>query len=139
MSGGGGHLLQDSRKQAKRQSILRSPPAESTLLPAVNTPAMDETPLDATIEEPNPYSSPSTASEPRAQGWRDAVDNPWLMLAMLFFVTAALGLPFLWISRGFSTFWKIVLTVLVTAWTVLILWVFWLIMVWCYTRITDAL
>ncbi|HEX5102727.1 MAG TPA: hypothetical protein VFV87_02890, partial [Pirellulaceae bacterium] len=78
---------------------------------------MDETPLDAAIEEP----SAANESPPRAQTWRDAVDNPWLMLAMLFFVTAALGLPFLWISRGFSMFWKIVLTVVVTAWTVLIL------------------
>lgn len=58
---------------------------------------------------------------------------------MLFFVTAALGLPLLWMSRGFSRGWKIVLTVLVLAWTALILWVFWLIMVWCYTQIADAL
>ena len=35
--------------------------------------------------------------------WRQALDNPWLMLATLFFVTAALGIPFLWMSRGFST------------------------------------
>jgi hypothetical protein len=94
---------------------------------------MEETPLDATIEEP------TGPVPPRPQTWRDAVENPWLMLAMLFFVTAALGLPFLWISRGFSTLWKIVLTVVVLAWTVLILWLFWLIMVWCYTRIADAL
>ena len=93
---------------------------------------MQETPLDATIEEP-------TDAPPRPQGWRDAVDNPWLVLAMLFFVTAALGLPVLWISRGFSTVWKIVLTVVVIAWTVLILWLFWLVMVLCYTRIVDAL
>jgi hypothetical protein len=97
-------------------------------------PAMDDIPLEATIEEPD-----SAASQPLAQTWREAVDNPWLMLAMLFFVTAALGLPFLWMSRGFSTFWKVVLTVVVLAWTALILWLFWLIMVWCYTRIVDAL
>ena len=34
--------------------------------------------------------------------WREIIDNPWLMILMLFFVTAALGLPFLWMSRGFS-------------------------------------
>lgn len=95
---------------------------------------MEDTPLEATIEEPELESA-----QTRPQGWRDAVDNPWLMLAMLFFVTAALGLPFLWISRGFSTFWKVVLTVVVLVWTALILWLFWLIMVWCYTRIVDAL
>ena len=59
------------------------------------------------------------------------------MLAMLFFVTAALGIPFLWMSRGFSTLAKVVLTIVVLAWTALILWAFWLVMVWSWTRIAD--
>ncbi|MDX1945182.1 MAG: hypothetical protein SFU86_07230 [Pirellulaceae bacterium] len=71
--------------------------------------------------------------------WRRAMDNPWVMLTMLFFVTAALGLPFLWMSRGFSTVGKLVATILVLAWTALILWLFWLVMVWCFTRIWDSL
>jgi hypothetical protein len=71
--------------------------------------------------------------------WRKALDNPWLMLLMLFFVTAALGIPFLWISRGFSRTSKIVLTVLVSAWTVLIFWLFWLVIVWSWTRVSHAL
>ena len=71
--------------------------------------------------------------------WRGLVDNPWLVLAMLFFVTAALGLPFLWLSRGFSVLGKIVVTVLVLAWTVLVLWAFWLIMAWCVPRIWEGL
>ena len=87
----------------------------------------------------------SSTSEPVDSGpdvppqWRKAVDNPWLMLLVLFFVTAFLGLPFLWMSRGFTTFWKVVVTIAVLIWTVLVFWVFWLIMVWCYTRIADAL
>jgi len=76
---------------------------------------------------------------PKSQSWRDLVDNPWLMLAMLFFVTAALGLPFLWISRAFSTRWKIVLTIVVLLWTALVLWVFWLIMAWCIPQIWEGL
>jgi hypothetical protein len=81
-----------------------------------------------------------SASPPEVSpAWRRALDNPWLMLAMLFFVTAALGIPFLWMSRGFSTLAKIVLTIVVLAWTALILWAFWLVMVWSWTRISDAL
>lgn len=93
---------------------------------------MEETPLDAKIEEPG-------ETRPRPMGWRDAVDNPWLMLAMLFFVSLFLGLPFLWMSRGFSTVWKVVITIAVLAWTAIVLWIFWLIMVWCYGQIAPAL
>jgi hypothetical protein len=93
---------------------------------------MEETPLDATVEEP-------AENLPRPTGWRDAVDNPWLMLAMLFFVSLFLGLPLLWISRGFSTAWKVVVTIAVLVWTAVVLWIFWLIMVWCYGQIAPAL
>jgi hypothetical protein len=76
---------------------------------------------------------------PRSQSWRDLLDNPWLMLVMLFLVTAALGLPFLWMSRGFSTLSKIVLTIAVLAWTALVFWLFWLVMAWCIPRIWEGL
>jgi len=93
---------------------------------------MTEQPMNAPVVEPAP------AAAPRSQSWRDVIDNPWLMLAMLFFVTAALGLPFLWISRGFSTLSKVVLTIVVLAWTALALWLTWLVVVWSYTRVVDA-
>jgi len=86
---------------------------------------MSETPSDPSPQDAQP-------------AWRKAIDNPWLMLAILFFVTAFLGIPFLWMSRGFTTFWKVVITVAVLLWTALIFWVFWLIMVWCYVRVRDA-
>lgn len=94
---------------------------------------MSEQPVNAPVIDPPP------AAAPRAQAWRDVVDNPWLMIAMLFLVTAALGLPFLWISRGFSTLSKIVLTIAVLAWTALALWLFWLVMAWCVPRIWEGL
>ena len=83
--------------------------------------------------------SPMAASTPPARSWRDVIDNPWLVLVMLFLVTAALGLPFLWMSRGFSTLGKIILTIAVLAWTALALWLTWLVMLWSYTRVVDAL
>jgi hypothetical protein len=72
--------------------------------------------------------SPSDVSPRPAQAWRDLLDNRQLILIMLFLVTAALGLPFLWLSRAFSPRSKIFLTFLVLAWTALIFWVFWLVM-----------
>ena len=76
--------------------------------------------------------------QPQSNGvpsWREAIDNPRLMIAVLFFVTAATGLPFLWMSRGFSLTAKIVLTILVLLWTALVLWAFYLVMAWCIPRI----
>ncbi len=80
-----------------------------------------------------------TPTAPAGQSWRIIIDTPWLMILTLFFVTAALGLPFLWISRGFSTLNKILLTIAVLLWTALVLWGFYLIMAWCIPRIVDGL
>jgi hypothetical protein len=67
------------------------------------------------------------------------LDRPWFILCLLFFVTAILGLPLLWISRGFSRTWKIALSVIVTLYTALLLWGFWRIMSWSVSRIMDSL
>jgi hypothetical protein len=66
-------------------------------------------------------------------------DNPWAVLSLLFLVTLALGIPLIWISRAFSRPIKILLTVLVMVHTVLVFWLFWLVMAACYHRIMDAL
>jgi hypothetical protein len=96
--------------------------------------------LHMPVMEQPPYAAEPADSPPGGPpAWRQLLDNPWLMLAMLFFVTAALGLPFLWMSRGFSTFWKVVLTVAVLAWTALILWLFWLVMAWAVPTTWEAI
>ena len=56
----------------------------------------------------------------------------------LFFVMAILGLPVLWKSRGFSVLWKLVLSVVVTLYTALLFWLVWLICVWSFNRIYEA-
>jgi hypothetical protein len=90
---------------------------------------MEDQSVEATIVEP-----PDRPQEAKPQ-WRELVDNPWLLLAVLFFVTAALGIPFLWMSRGFSTPCKIVVTIAVLLWTALVFWVFFLIMAWCWSQL----
>lgn len=67
------------------------------------------------------------------------VDNRWVVLGTLFFVTAILGLPLLWASRGFNRVQKGVLTVTVIVYTAMLLYVFWLVMLWAYTRIVESL
>jgi hypothetical protein len=94
---------------------------------------MTDQPLNAEIVD-----LPMDAAARKLPWWREIVDNQWLMIGMLFFVTAALGLPLLWISRGFSTWAKVVLTFAVLAWTALVFWVFFLIMAWCWSQLRPV-
>lgn len=67
------------------------------------------------------------------------LDRPGVVLLLLFGVTAAMGIPFLWRSRAFSTAGKVVLTVIVSLYTLLILWLFWLVFSWSLGSIRDSL
>jgi len=55
-------------------------------------------------------------------GWSE---SPWIVLSSLFLFVGPLALPMLWRSRRFSTTWKIALSVLVAALTVLVIWLMW--------------
>src|SRR5688572_1722586 len=91
---------------------------------------MDESPLDAPIVEP-PADQATQADPPlksSLQSLRELADNRWIVIGTLFLVTAAFGLPVLWVSRGFSTTSKVVLSIVVCLYTVLILWAFWIFM-----------
>ena len=69
----------------------------------------------------------------------DMLENRWIMLLVLFGVTAALGIPFLWKTKSFSHTEKILWTVIISLYTIFIFWVFFKIMFWCYANISDSL
>ncbi|QDU31609.1 hypothetical protein ETAA8_67690 [Anatilimnocola aggregata] len=79
-----------------------------------------------------------TATNPGAS-WREIRDNPWLLLSVLFFVTGALGLHWLWQSKAFSTRSKILLSFAVLAWTALLIGTCALVVMWSYGRIVESL
>lgn len=102
--------------------------------------------LDALVEPPG--SEPAIVvvaleegdnASPRGASWQEMADNRWVLLGTLFFVTAALGIPLLWKSRAFSVQVKAALTLAVLAWTALLFWLFWLVMLWSYHRIAASL
>jgi hypothetical protein len=68
-----------------------------------------------------------------------AIDRRWFILTLLFGVAAVFGLPFLWISRAFNAPVKFLLTIVVILYTMLLLWLFWLIVLWCWGRIEPTL
>lgn len=63
----------------------------------------------------------------------------WTVLCILFLATAALGIPLLWRSPAFSKNERIIWSVIVTLYTILILWIFYLIMAWSWRRISPLL
>lgn len=86
-----------------------------------------------------PKPSQPLAQANKSGNWKDLVHNKWAVLATLFFVTAALGLPLLWKSRGFSRNEKILWTVVVLIYTGLVFWAFGAVMWWSYARISESL
>lgn len=76
---------------------------------------------------------------PAQPAWRNAVDNPWLVLALLFLVMAILGLPILWMSRAFSTPMKVLLSVIVTLYTVALIGCTGAVLWWSWNTIQRSL
>ena len=66
---------------------------------------------------------------------RTVCDNRWAVLGILFLVTAALGIPLLWCSRAFSWRGKALLTILVIAYTALIVWL----VVFCIRHVIEQI
>lgn len=93
------------------------------------------TALESTRSDGEVAAADAAADASSTRSW----DKPWLILVLLFGVTLFLGFPILWASRRFSKPMKWLITVAVLAHTVLVFWLFWLVMVWCYERISGAL
>jgi nitrate reductase gamma subunit len=100
------------------------------------------------IDPPRLNSPPIVASPARlatdspgsSHGFKQKLlDSRGLMLCMLFGVTAALGLPLLWKSRQFSHREKVIWSVVVTLYTVILLAICIAVVWWSYQRISDSL
>jgi len=88
-------------------------------------------------EEPAVDSLPVEIAPRRGASWQEIQENRGLLLSTLFFVTAVLGLPLLWRSRAFSPLAKVLLTVVVVAYTALLFLVTWLVLMWSYQRVAN--
>ena len=73
-----------------------------------------------------------------AAGRRPLLDQPWVVLGLLFLAMGVLGLPLLWTTRAFAPGTKLVLAIVVTIYTALLVWGTGLVLQWSYTRIMDA-
>lgn len=67
------------------------------------------------------------------------IDNPWAVLAAIFLAMMFLGIPLLWMSRGFSLSGKIFWTIATLVYSAVLIWLFCLVMWFCYRSIADSL
>lgn len=87
---------------------------------------------------PQAESRVTDSKDAKASNMGRIVGSRGLMFALLFGVTGFLGLPFLWLSPVFSKAEKIVWSVVVSIYTLILiglcLWVCW----WAFNRIVGA-
>ena len=98
-------------------------------------------PGNGSTQETNASESNSSAA-PTSGGFTEFLkrsDTWWSVLILLFCFTAGCGLPFLWVSKAFNVPSKIVVSVLVTLYTITILWIFFVIMAWVGSQISGSI
>lgn len=104
----------------------------------MHDPEPHESPIDAQLAAPpTSYHDEPTGPtfEPPSRGRDDLLQSRGAVLAILFLVTGALGIPLLWINRNFSPLERIAWTIIVTIYTFILIsftvWIVW----WAYSRI----
>lgn len=81
----------------------------------------------------------TSGGKPEAERRPDLTERPAFLLGMIFGAALFLGLPWLWKCRAFSNTTKSLLTVLVLIETVVLFWLFYLVMSWSIRRIVESL
>ena len=81
----------------------------------------------------------TSGGKPEAERRPDLTERPAFLLGMIFGAALFLGLPWLWKCRAFSNTTKTLLTVLVLIETVVLFWLFYLVMSWSIRRIAESL
>ncbi len=101
----------------------------------------DESPIDAQLAAPPPFSDPQTTSGPDPATptlFADMIQNRGAVLAVLFLATGVLGIPLLWMNERFGKGERIFWSVVVTIYTVVLVAAVGWICLWSYRRITGA-
>ena len=103
------------------------------LAPGDDRCAVCGTPRGATAPPPkSPAADQTTAS-------RGLIDTPRAVLVAVFCAMMFLGIPLIWMCRAWSPTTKVILTVVTLLYSVLIIWIFCVIMAWAWGRISPYL
>lgn len=97
---------------------------------------MNEPPI---VSVPAPHLPGKPAGVAVQSKWSGLLNNRPGILVLLFFVTGILGLPLLWLSDSFSRTEKIVWSIVVTLYTLLLLGATLAIGWWVYAQISQLI
>ena len=110
------------------QETSRGESAPEVEIPVIETPAI-EVPV-----APSHGINAQRTSRPRSE-WEQLVSNRKVILAMLFFVTGALGLPLLWLSPAFNATEKVIWSLVTLVYTLMLIGLCVAICYWAYSQV----
>jgi hypothetical protein len=93
-----------------------------------------ETPVTEIPVTPSHGTNAQRTSRPRSE-WEQLVSNRKVILAMLFFVTGALGLPLLWLSPAFNATEKVIWSLVNLVYTLMLIGLCVAICYWAYSQV----
>ncbi len=76
--------------------------------------------------------------EPKGNQWVALANNPWLLFSLLFLVTGFLGIPLIFCSTRMTMLQKLILSFVVTVYTLLLIWGTYAIVMWSWSRIAET-
>ena len=101
--------------------------------PVIETPVIETAVIEVPVA-PSHGANAQRTSRPRSE-WEQLVSNRKVILAMLFFVTGALGLPLLWLSPAFNASEKVVWSLVNLVYTLMLIGLCVVICYWAYSQI----
>jgi cobalamin synthase len=101
-----------------------------------------ESPIEAQLAAPpashhsvHVAAAKSSSSGKPSSSQSELIQSRGAVLAALFLVTGALGIPLLWMNHKFSNVERIVWTIIVTIYTIILVLIVWAIVMWSYRQI----
>lgn len=104
----------------------------------------DDSPIEAKLAAPtvsyeqDAHADSSSASNSPPRPVTDLVQNRGAVLAMLFGVTGALGLPLLWMNKRFTDGQRLFLAFVVTIYTIVLIAIVGWICLWSYRQVFGS-
>lgn len=121
-----------------KEDIQETKTSRGESVPVIETPVIETAVIETAVIEvpvaPSHGANAQRTSRPRSE-WEQLVSNRKVILAMLFFVTGALGLPLLWLSPAFNATEKVIWSLVTLVYTLMLIGLCVAICYWAYSQV----